>query len=200
MASIAALVQHLGYQPTSVGHRSACLQPDGPVLPSTVSMTSPTVVCSLSEEIFALHAPLVVTMEPHSPTIRPIELATDRSASTWKAHFDTRTAHHLHRLGMASDRGLGLVAGSRDACPEALWVGDHLQAFQDLYDVRLPWENKAYGAIAKADEAIRPLHHAQSASTLNKRLTQYAQAPQACAHAMARYDQRARRLQLLQAA
>ena len=200
MASIAAILQHLGYQPNSVGHLSECLQQYGQVLPSTVSMTSQTVVFSLSDEIFAIHAPIVVTLEPQSTTILHIELAPDRSASTWKAHFDTLTAHHFHSLGMASDRGLGLVAGYRDACPEALGVGDHFHEFQGLDDVRLPWEKKAYGAIAKEDEAIRQFHHAKSESNLNKRLTQYAQAHQACEQAMARYDQLDLLLQLLQEA
>ena len=121
IASIAAIVKHLGYQPNSVGHLSACCQKSGQALPLTVSMTSQTLVFSRREEIVALHAPLVVTIEPHSIAIFHIELATDRSASTWKAHVDTRKDHHFHSRGMASDRGLGLVAGSRDAGPEALW-------------------------------------------------------------------------------
>ena len=200
IASIAAILKHLGYQPNSVGHLSACLQQYGQVLPSTVSMTSQTVVFYLSDEIFAIHAPILVTIEPQSTTILHIELATDRSASTWKAHFDTLTDHHFYSLGMASDRGLGLVAGYRDACPGALWVGDHFHEFQGLYDVRLQWEKKAYGAIAKEDEAIRQFHHAKSESTLNKRLTQYEQAHQACEQAMARYDQLDLLLQLLQEA
>ena len=101
---------------------------------------------------------------------------------------------------MASDRGLGLVAGYRDACPEALWVGDHFHEFQGLYDVRLQWEKKAYSALAKEDEAIRKFHHAKSEAPLNKRLTQYEQAHQACEQAMARDDQLDMLLQLLQEA
>src|SRR6266700_7129596 len=52
-----------------------------------------------------------------------------------------------HSLGMASDRGIGLVAGYRDACPEALWVGDHFHEFRGLFAMRLQWEKKAYSAI-----------------------------------------------------
>ena len=127
-------------------------------------------VFSLSDEIFAIHAPILVTIEPHSTPMLHIELATDRSASTWKAHFDTLKAHHFPSVGMASDRGLGLVAGYRDACPDALWVGDHFHEFRGLFDVRLQWEKKAYGTIAKEDEALRKVHHAKSESNLNKRL------------------------------
>ena len=198
IASIAAILQHLGYQPNSVGHLSTCFQQYGQALPSTVSMPSQSMVFYLSDEIFAIHAPILVTIEPHSTTMLHIELATDRSASTWKAHFDTLKAHHFHSVGMASDRGLGLVAGYRDACPDALWVGDHFHEFRGLFDVRLQWEKKAYGAIAKEDEALRKFHHAKSASNLNKRLIQYEQAHQACEQAMARYDQLDMLLQLLQ--
>ena len=82
-------------------------------------MTSKTVVFDLGDEIVALQAPILVTIEPHSTAILRIELATDRSASTWKAHFDTLQAHRFHSIGMASDRGVGLVAGYREAHPEA---------------------------------------------------------------------------------
>jgi len=137
------MFKHLGDQPNSVGPLSACCQPYGQALPSTISMPSPTVVFSLSDAMFALQAPLVVTMEPHSTPILPIALATERSASTWQAHVDTLKDPHVHSLGRASDRGLGLVAGSRDACPDALGVGDHLHACRGRFEVRLPWEKKA---------------------------------------------------------
>lgn len=189
MASISALVKHLGYQPHSVGHLSQSLQPYGPALPATVAMASQTVVCYLSEDIFAIHTPIVVTIAPQSTTMLHIERATDRSASTWKTHFETLKDHHVHSLGMASERGLGLVAGDRDAGPEALWVADHLHACQGLCNVRLQWAHKASSARAQEDEAIRQWHHAKSASHLNKRLTQYAPAHHACEPARVRYDQ-----------
>ena len=137
IASIAAILQHLGYQPNSVGHLSACFQQYGQALSSTVSMPSQPLVFSLSDEICAIQAPILVTIEPHSTAMLHIELATDRSAATWTAHVDTLKDHHCHSRGMASARGLGLVAGYRDACPAALWVGDPLHAFQRLFDVRL---------------------------------------------------------------
>lgn len=143
MASISAILQHLGYQPHSVGHLSQYFQQYGQALPATLSMASKTVVFYLSDEIFAIPTPILVTIEPQSTTILHIERATDRSASTWKTHCETLRDHHFHSLGMASDRGLGLVAGSRDACPEALWVADHFHAFQGLFNVRLPLEKKA---------------------------------------------------------
>jgi len=163
-------------------------------------MTSKTVVLYLGDEIFAIPTPILVTIEPQSTAILRIELATDRAASTWKAHFETLHDHHFASIGMASDRGVGLVAGYREAHPEALWVRDQFHEFHDLFNLRSQWERKAYGTIAKEDEAARKFHHAKSESNLNKRLTQYEQAHQACEHAMARYDQLDMLLQLLQEA
>jgi hypothetical protein len=126
-----------------VGHLSDYLQYDGQGLPSTLSMPSKTVVFDLGDEIFAIHTPILVTIEPQSTAMLRIELATDRSASTWKAHFETLHEHHFSSIGMASDRGVGLVAGSREAHPEALWVRDQFHAFHDLFNLRPQWERKA---------------------------------------------------------
>ena len=116
------MVTHLGYQPNSVGSLGGWLQRYGRALPSTLSMASKKVVCYLSDEIFAMHTPLLVTIEAQSTAILTIERASDRSAQTWQAHFDTLADHHFHSIGMASDRGRGLMAGYHAACQEARWV------------------------------------------------------------------------------
>ena len=97
----------------------------------------------LSEAICAIHQPLVVTVEPQSPAILKIALAADRSAKTWTAHCDDRRAHHFIPLGLASDRGRGVVAGSHSACEDAPWVCDQCHAFHDLCDVLAHVERKA---------------------------------------------------------
>src|SRR2546422_7143893 len=200
IASISAILKRLGYQPNSVGHLSEYFQYYGQGLPSTLSMPSKTVVFYLGDEIFAIHTPILVTIEPQSTAMLRIELATDRSASTWKAHFETLHEHHFSSIGMASDRGVGLVAGYREAHPEALWVSDQFHEFHDLFNLRPQWERKAYSTIAKEDEAARKFHHAKSESNLSKRLLQYEQAQQACEQTIARYDQLDTLLQLLQEA
>jgi hypothetical protein len=90
---------------------------------------------------------------------------------------------------MASDRGLGLVAGYHAACQDARWVCDRFHAFQDLFDRRRQLERKAYAAIAKEDEAAQTFHHAKSEAHLHKRLQRSEHAHHACEQAMARYDQ-----------
>ena len=128
-------------------------------------------------------------MEAQSTAILQIQLASDRSAETWQAHFDDLGEHRFHSIGMASDRGLGLMAGYHAACPDARWVCDRFHEFQDLFDRRRQLERKAYAAIAKEDEAAHAFHNAKSEANLGKRLQHYERAHHACEHAMARYDQ-----------
>jgi hypothetical protein len=187
--SISSILKYFQYQPNSVGYLSEGFHNYGAALPSTLSMAEHTVVFYLSDEIFARHQPILVTIEAQSTAILKIQLASDRSAETWKAHFDDLGDHRFHSIGMASDRGRGLVAGYHAACQDARWVCDRFHEFQDLFDRRRQLERKAYAAIAKEDEAAHTFHHAKSEAHLYKRLQHYEHAHHACEHAIARYDQ-----------
>jgi hypothetical protein len=187
--SLSSILKYFQYQPNSVGYLSECFQHYGGALPSTLAMAEHTVVFYLSDEIFARHQPILVTIEAHSTAILKMQLASDRSAETWKAHFDDLGAHRFHSIGMVSDRGLGLVAGYHAACQDARWVCDRFHEFHDLFDRRRQLERKAYAAIAKEDEAAQTFHNAKSEANLHKRLQHYEHAHQACAQAIARYDQ-----------
>ena len=187
--SMSSILKYFQYQPNSVGYLSECFQHYGAALPSTLAMAEHKVVFYLSDEIFARHQPILVTIEAQSTAILKIQLASDRSAETWKAHFDDLGDHRFHSIGMASDRGLGLVAGYQAACQDARWVCDRFHEFQDLFDRRRQLERKAYAAIAKEDEAAHTFHNAKSEANLHKRLQHYEHAHHACEHAMARYDQ-----------
>ena len=187
----ASIVKALEDSPHSVGYLSQCFHSAAQALPSTLSMPSQTGVLYLRDEICALHAPMLVTMDARSTAILTMELAADRSADTWRAHGEAREAPHCSSLGMASDRGLGLVAGSHAACNMALWVAESCHAFRDLFAVLHQLERQASTAIGKADDAAHTFARATSASTLAKRLQQYAQAHHACAPAIALDDHRA---------
>jgi hypothetical protein len=187
--SLSSILTYFQYQPNSVGYLSECFQTYGRALPSTLSMTESKVVFYLSDEIFARHQPILVTIEAQSTAILKIQLASDRSAQTWKAHFEDLGEHRFHSIGMASDRGVGLVAGYQSACQDARWVCDRFHEFQDLFDRRQQLERKAYAAIATEAEAATTFHNAKSEAHLHKRLQRYEQAHHACEHAMARYDQ-----------
>ena len=147
------------------------------------------VVFYLSDEIFAIRAPILVTIDAQSTTILKIELASDRSAQTWETHFNDLGAHRFHSLGMASDRGVGLKAGYQAACKEGFWVCDQFHEFQDLFNRCHQLERKAYSAIAKEVKAAESFAKAKSEGTLQKRLDRYEKAHHACKHAIEKYDQ-----------
>lgn len=135
LLSISSILKALQYHPNSVGYLSQFFHSAGETLPSTLLMPSKKVVFYLSDEIFAIHVPILVTIDAQSTTILNIELASDRSAETWKAHFEVLENHQFVSLGMASDRGTGLVAGYQAACDVALWVADYFHEFRDLFAV-----------------------------------------------------------------
>jgi len=200
LLSISAILQALHYHPHSVGSLSQFFHSAGQRLPSTLLMPSKPVVFYLSDEIFAVHVPILLTIDAQSTTILKIELASDRSAQTWRGHFEALEQHHFVSLGMASDRGLGLVAGYQAACDMPLWVTDYFHEFRDLFEVLHQLERKAYAAIAKEDDAARKFAGAKRETNLAKRLHQYDTAHQVCEQAIALYDQLAMRLHLLREA
>jgi hypothetical protein len=189
LPSMSSIFKHFDSQPNSVGYLSQYLQDYGRCVPSTLSMPHKKVVFYLSDEIFAIRAPILVTIDARSTAILKIELASDRSAQTWETHFQDLGAHRFHSLGMASDRGVGLKAGYQAACQEGFWVCDQFHEFQDLFNRCHHLERKAYGAIGKEIKAAATFAHAKSEANLHKRLEQYEQVRQACERAIERYDQ-----------
>ncbi len=200
LLSISSILKALEYHPNSLGYLSQFFQSAGQTLSSTLVMPSKKLVFYLSDEIFAIQAPILVTIDAQSTAILNIELASDRSAETWKAHFEALEDHQFFSLGMASDRGTGLVAGYQAACDMALWVADYFHEFRDFFKLLHQLERKAYTAIAKEYDAARTFANAKSESNLQKRLQHYDTAHHACEQAMALYDQLAMLLQLLREA
>jgi len=143
LLSIASILKALEYHPNSVGYLSQFFHRAGQTLPSTLVIPSKKLVFYLSDAMFALHTPILVTIDARSTTILNIELASERSADTWRAHCEALAEHQFFSLGMASDRGLGLVAGYQAACDMALWVADYFHEFRDLFEVLHPLERKA---------------------------------------------------------
>lgn len=187
--SISSIFKHFDYQPGSVGYLSDFLQDYGRSVPSTLSMAQKKVVFYLSDEIFAIRSPILVTIDAQSTAILKIERASDRSAKTWEAHFKDLGTHRFHSLGMASDRGVGLKSGYQAACKDGFWVCDQFHEFQDLFNRCHQLERKAYSAIDKEIDAAEKFVNAKSEANLQKRLEKYDQARQAGERAIERYDQ-----------
>ncbi len=64
--SISSIFKYFDYQPGSVGYLSEFLRDYGRCLPSTLSMAEKKVVFYLSDEIFAIRAPILVTLDAQS--------------------------------------------------------------------------------------------------------------------------------------
>ena len=197
--SISSIFKHFDYQPSSVGYLSQYLKDYGRSVPSTLRVAEKKMVFYLSDEIFAIGVPILVTLEAQSTAILKIELASDRSAETWEAHFKDLDKHLFHSIGMASDRGVGLMTGYQAACQDGRWVCDQFHECQELFHRCQQLERKAYGAIGKEMEAGALFHNAKSEANLPKRLEPYERSHQACEQAMARYDQLSLLLQWLRA-
>jgi len=191
LLSLSSLLKALEYPPTAVGYLRPFFHSAGQMRPSTLLMPSKKMVFDLSDAIVALPGPIGLTSDARSPTLRKSELASDRSAATWRAHFDALEEHQCFGLGMAAERGLGLVAGSQAACARALWVADDVHACRDLFALRHHWERQAYAAMVKEHDATPKFAHAKGASNLAKRRQQDDTAPHAGEQAIALYDPRA---------
>jgi hypothetical protein len=72
--SISSIFKHFDYLPNSVGYLSEYLQDYGNCVPSTLSMPHKKVVFYLSDEIFAIQALILVTIDAQSTAILKIEL------------------------------------------------------------------------------------------------------------------------------
>jgi hypothetical protein len=143
LLSRASIVQALPYHPESWGDLSPCFHSAGQALPAPLLMPSKKLGVSRSDAIFAIHAPLLGTIDARRTAILTSALAADRSAETWRPQFAAREQPHCLSLGMASDRGKGVVAGSQAACDMALWGAADCHACRDLCAVRKQWERKA---------------------------------------------------------
>src|SRR6266581_4379488 len=102
--SLSSIFKHFDYQPHSVGYLSEYLRDYGRCVPSTLSMPHKKVVFYLSDEIFAIRAPILVTIDAQSTAILKIELASDRSAKTWETQFQDlfNRCHQLERKAYAA--------------------------------------------------------------------------------------------------
>ena len=198
--SLSAILKRLEYRPNSIGYLSETFQAYGACVPATLSMPQNTLVFYLSDELFALQRPILITLEAQSTAILKMQLASDRSAPTWQTHFAELRDHHFQSIGMASDRGVGLVAGYQAACQDAIWVCDQFHEFQDLFKHCHQLERQAYRAIAREQERAERFYNAKSEANLQKRLAHYERAQQTCEQAMVKYDQLDMLLHLLREA
>ena len=107
-----------------------------------------------SDEIFANGRPILITVEPISLTILKIELADDRSAATWQAHFEALKGENVQPLLLVKDEGTGLKAAHKACLSDvpvqsdtfhgvAHRLGAFKHRFQKRYETTLAAQNYA---------------------------------------------------------
>lgn len=174
MESICAMLATLGVHPCSVGYVSQRLSSYAQKLKSTLQAESTRFVMFLSDEVFTCHQPILVTIEPKSMAILNIQLADDRTAQTWKAHWQAIEHNQFYTLGLASDRGKGLTQGFKQAFPHQNHYPDHFHDFRDLAKaIRVDLEKAAYQAIASEYKCQKLFLKASSQSSVHTRYQAY---------------------------
>jgi len=188
IGSISAILQMQGYQYSATGLISERLKHWGAQLPSTLSTHIGHKLFILADELFVGSLPILVTLDPVSTAIIRIELADNRNADTWQAHFEGIQAQNFELTGMSSDRGSGLVKGYQSAHSDAVWCSDHFHEFRGLTELCAKLENKAYAAIAHEQARIEVFNNARSEENLKKRLHQVEQAMIVCENNINNYQ------------
>jgi hypothetical protein len=85
----------MGFPNDSTGMVSRRLKSFGSCLSNTLNVDKPCLIFYLSDEIFTLGCPILVTIDAVSTAILRIELASDRTGSTWKQHFSELKDHQF---------------------------------------------------------------------------------------------------------
>ncbi len=162
IARISEMLRMMGYPNDSTGMVSQRLKFFGSCLSNTLNVDKPYLIFYLSDEIFALGYPILVTIDPVSTAILRIELAPNCTGDTWKKHFSELKDHQLISIGLGSDRGVGIINGFQGVYPDEIWCSDHFHEFRELAKLRVTLEKQAYAAIAEEEERIRVLNPSSS--------------------------------------
>jgi hypothetical protein len=189
ISNISEILQAQNYPHYSTGMTSERLTYLGEHLPNTLNIEQEQSIFYLSDEIFALGSPILITIEPVSTAILRIELAPNRKADTWQQHFEALSEQQFIVSGLGSDRGKGLVQGFQSAHEDLLWCSDHFHEFRGLIQLRISLEKQAYAAIATEEECQRLFNNARSEGNLEKRMQRLLLATADCEQKITEYQQ-----------
>ena len=197
ISSISEILKALNYENNSQGMISQRLKEYGTILPSTLSSPEEHLVIFLSDEIFALGCPILVTIDPVSTAILKIELATNRTKDTWQNHYEELKLNQFVAKALASDRGKGIIAGFEAVYPQLPWYSDHFHEFRGIFKLFVKIEKQTYAAISSEQDCLCKLNNARSEFNIKKRQEQYKQARQQCLESIELYEQFEAALSLL---
>lgn len=197
LSGISEILRTLGYPHDSTGMISERLKTFGRCLSNTLNVDTECLVFFLSDEIFALGRPILVTIDPVSTAILRIELAPNRNAETWELHYQALKDNLILAKGLGSDRAISINKGLQAVFDNLVWCSDHFHEFNDLVKLLATLEKQAYAAIAEEDDRLRVFSKAKSEDNLQKRQAQYEAAQADCNQRIAQYQQVSDSLDLL---
>lgn len=119
--SIHKVLGELGACHDSVGYISEMLTESGEKVGNSLfgkDFENAMTFVFASDEIFANGRPILITVEPISLTILKIELADNRSAAAWQAHFESLKGENIQPLLLVKDEGTGLKAAQKACLPD----------------------------------------------------------------------------------
>lgn len=117
-----------------------------------------------------------------------IELATDRSADTWKKHFKELFYNQYHSIALSSDRGKGVTTGYKQTYIGKPWYSDHYHELKPLLKLLIKFEKQAYAAIHQEQECLRKFDNAVSEQNLQKRFAECEETIEVCQQKVDLYD------------
>ena len=175
IAAISALMKRDGLSFSAQGSVSEWLTRIGQSLPNTLPNENETaqLVVFANDEVYAKAQPILITVEPISSAILRIELADNRTADQWRAHYQGLLANGFQPTQMTSDAGVGIVAANAALFPDIPW---QLDTFHSLAHRLGDWDRRLEKcierAIKQAADREDKLTSAKSDEVINKRLTQ----------------------------
>jgi hypothetical protein len=147
IGNISKILELNHYPHHSTGLISENLTEIGNLLPSQLQSECVQKLSIISDELYSIGHPILISIEPKSTAILNIQLASNCQADTWDKHFKEIENANYKIVDMCSDRGTGIMAGFQSACPNQAWFSDHFHEFRDLQKLGTTLERQAYAAI-----------------------------------------------------
>jgi len=173
--AISEIMKYENFNYSSVGYISQSLSAIGALLPTvqTIHIDEVVKITANADEIFIGNQPILITLEPKSSAILAIELADNRTETTWSEHImKIELAGKIEIVRMVTDEGSGLRSAISDR--GILWQPDTYHAIAHRLG---KWvhrlEQRAYKRIEIEYERKRVLASAKSKRVISKRRYKY---------------------------
>jgi len=171
--AISTLMKRADMPLSSTGFISEYLSCTGRALDNTLKTANcaVTLLVFADDEVFAKGSPILITVDPISSAILRIELAEQRTAGAWSAHYQSLLNTGFVPRLTTSDAGVAMLLARAETLSDIPWQSDTFHGVAHRlgdWDRRL--EKAAYAAIERADEREEKLDSARSEAVIEKRL------------------------------